>query len=156
MKKVIDIYLSKEEDFYDCYNPNRVSKAVIEYLLQEVQPFLKGEALEIHIHNQNPKMPCRSMILERVQREYVKCMERRKRNNIVQLIYLILGLAMLLVSILIGNLILFDELFLIGGWVFIWSMIEIEITKDYENNQRQFLLKKLLEATYQVQRDVTK
>lgn len=151
MKKVIELNLQNKADFYDCYNPKRVSSNVVFYLLQEVHHFSKKDLVEVHIFNSIQEKNCVVMIQEQLKREYEKCQFRTKRNNLIQLLYFLVGICMLCVSILIDSFFLFDELFLIGGWVFIWSMIEIEIHGDYENNLRKQFLKQLLAATYQIE-----
>ena len=39
-----------------------------------------------------------------------------------------------------------DEIILIGGWVFIWSAIEFEITSDYNELRKRKIIKKLLKS----------
>ena len=72
-------------------------------------------------------------------------MEKR-RNNLIQFAYFIIGLLLLVISRLIGNASILKEVFLIGGWVFIWEVLEIELFHDFKNNLRAKKVKQLLKS----------
>ena len=76
--------------------------------------------------------------------EYNKCIREIDRNNIRQFIYVLIGILLLFISTIFGKNFIFEEIFLIGGWVLIWETIEIEMFADTELKKRKTILKKLI------------
>ena len=44
------------------------------------------------------------------------------------------------------NVDVIEEIILIGGWVFTWSAIELEITVDFTEMRRRKIIKRLLKC----------
>ena len=63
----------------------------------------------------------------------------------MQLIYFIIGIISIFLTLLI-HIDVIDEIILIGGWVFIWSAIELEITSDFNELRKRKIIKKLLKS----------
>ena len=65
--------------------------------------------------------------------------------NILQLIFLFAGIFFIFLSFKIQNQI-WKEIFLIGGWVPIWEMIDLELFSDIRGIKRKKILSKLIES----------
>ncbi len=141
-KKELEIDIVLEEDFYEKYNREKVSRDLISYLMEVVDPF-EEENVKIIIDNQIENEKCISMIRKQLKEEYDKCLKERSHNNKVQLIYCLLGILMLALSFYVTHDSIFKEIFLISGWVLIWDMIEIEMFSDSDNRRKRRILKKL-------------
>ena len=74
-----------------------------------------------------------------------KCKIRHNHINKMQLIYFMLGIISIFLTLFI-HIDVIDEIILIGGWVFIWSAIELEITSDYNELRKRKIIKKLLKS----------
>ena len=88
-----------------------------------------------------------------IQDEYNYSLRKHRYNNIMQIIYLILGILILFISNFLDNSIIFQELLIIGGWVLIWEMIELEIFTDLEEQKKRRILKRLLNSEI-IERDI--
>ena len=63
----------------------------------------------------------------------------------MQLIYFLLGIISIFLTLFI-HIDVIDEIILIGGWVFVWSAIELEITSDFNELRRRKIIKRLLNS----------
>ena len=50
---------------------------------------------------------------------------------------------------------IFKEIILIGGWVLIWEMIELEIFSDVKEKRKRIILKKILNSEF-IENNITK
>ena len=141
-KKEFEIVLRVEDNFYEEFNHEKVSRELIQYLIENVNPFEK-EQIKIVIENRLHKEECIPMIREGIKEEYEKCLHIKKYNNKVQFYYCLVGLVMLFFSFYVTHDSIFKEIFLISGWVLIWDTIEIEMFSDSDNRKRQKILRKL-------------
>ena len=87
------------------------------------------------------------MIREGLNREYDKSIALSYKNDFTQLFYLVTGILILFLSTLIGGTVL-KEIVLIGGWVFIWTMVETEIFADIKNKKKRKIIRKLLDSEF--------
>ena len=51
MEKILEIDLDKKEDLFDCYNKKKVSKELIQYILDSTPKLKKGDTLKVVINN---------------------------------------------------------------------------------------------------------
>ena len=91
------------------------------------------------------------MIREGLNREYDKSITLSYKNDFTQLFYLVTGILILFLSTLIGGTVL-KEIVLIGGWVFIWAMVESEIFTDIRNKKKRKIIRKLLDSEFVVRK----
>ena len=66
-------------------------------------------------------------------------------NNIIQILYLFLGILGIFLSTLIDKQVL-KEIVLIGGWVLIWEMIQLEISTEVKNWKIRKKIDKLISS----------
>ena len=72
-----------------------------------------------------------------------RCTKKRHYINLIQLLYILAGVIVLIFAFLITNEVL-KEIILIGGWVFLWSAMEMEMTSDFIEYRRRKIIKRLL------------
>ena len=89
------------------------------------------------------------IIKQKLLDEYDKTILKHQNNIIKQLIYFLIGITALFFSTLIQDTI-FKEIVLIGGWVLIWYMVELELFSDMELRKRRRVIKRLLESEIKV------
>lgn len=146
MEKIIEIDLFEEKDLLEKYNRKKVSKKLIDYIIESASYFEKKDSIKIIINNHIiGNELCIDLITEGLTNEYNKSLKNHFHTNIIQIIYLIMGFIILFLSTLIDAEV-FREVVLIGGWVLIWAMIELEIFSDMEGRKRRRLLKKLINS----------
>lgn len=147
--KIIEIDITNEEDLYERYNKKIVSKELINYMIKSVPHFTKKDEIKIVINNSmKGKCNCTNLIKDGLKYEYEKSLSKYYKTNIIQLIYLIIGIIALIVSTLIKGTI-FKEIILIGAWVLIWEMIELELFSDTLEKRKRIILKKLLASEFE-------
>lgn len=147
--KVIEIDITNKEDLYEKYNKKVVSKDLINYMVESIPHFKKSDKLKIVINNStNEKINCTKLIKDGLNNEYNKSLLKYHKTNIVQLIYLIIGIIALILSTLV-NVTIFKEIILIGAWVLIWEMIELELFSDTQEKKKRIILKKLLDSEFE-------
>lgn len=144
MEKTIEIDIVNEDDLFEKYNKNKVSKDLINYIIESIPRFKKKDILKIKINNR-VKESCIPFIIDGLKEEYQKSVNAHYYTNIVQTIYLLVGIIVLSISTIIEKVI-FKEIVLIGGWVLIWSMVELELFSDTSGRRKRRILKKLLNS----------
>lgn len=149
MKKVIEIDIQNEADFFETYSRKKVSKELINYLVEAGNDLKKNDTVKIILNDFVEKnIDCEKMIKEGLKAEYDITYKRQKRISLKQLTYLVFGVGTLFISTLIMEAIL-KEVLLIFGWVFIWYVSEFEIFSDVDIKKRRSILKKLLDSEFE-------
>lgn len=143
MEKEIEIDLVSEEDLFERYNKKDVSEDLINYIVRKTINIGSDYKIKFIINNETKNKNVVSLIKEGLEKEYERCKIEYIRNNIVQLVYLVIGILILIISNIITEAV-FKEIILIGGWLFIWTMAEMELFQDNSNRRRRKILKKLL------------
>ena len=153
MEKVIEIDMICNDDLYEKYNRKIVSNDLVNYIITSAYNTKKKDKIKIIINN-SIGISSVSLIKEGLKKEYEKSYLIYYKNNIVQIIYLLIGIIALFVSsIMDGNI--FKEIILIGGWVLIWEMIELEIFSDVKEKRKRIILKKILNSEF-IENNITK
>ena len=145
MKKKIEIDIIDIEKLVDTYNIYQLNKELLNYIIRKALSVEDKEEIEIIINNKT-EVSATKLIKEGLEEELVKSKIRHKHINKQQLIYFLLGIISIFLTLFI-NIEVIDEIILIGGWVFIWSAIELEITADINEFRKRKIIKKLLNST---------
>lgn len=145
MKRIIELDIVNKDDLLEKYNKKQASRDLINYIVESISYIDKKDEVKIILNNHFKDINSKELILEGLKREYHKSLVKYIHNNIVQIIYLILGVVMIFLSTIIKESIL-SEVVLIGGFVFIWAMIEMEIFTDVMDRRKRKRLKKLLRS----------
>ena len=147
MERVIDIDIVEFKYLYEKYNKRKVNSNLITYLIKCIPYFTKKDNFKIRVNNFLGDIDCVSLIIDGLTKEYNDCNFRQDSNNIIQIVYFLLGVVILFLSTLINEVVL-KEIVLIGGWVFIWAIVESEISSELELRKKQRRLRKLLESEW--------
>ncbi len=146
MEKIIKVDLNNEQDLIEKYNNDKVSKSLIEYLIKEVQFIDKKNKLKIIVNNNcQTKLDYKKMLYTAFKEEYNNTIREHDKTNIIQLIFFIAGVFFIFLSFKMQNE-LWKELFLIGGWVPLWEMIDLAIFNDVRGMKRRKNLLKLINS----------
>ena len=86
------------------------------------------------------------LIKEGLRKEYIKSYDKHNINTRFFFFYLISGITLLIISRILNSTVIFSEIFLIGGWVLIWKVIELLLFTNFEENLKRKLLKKLISS----------
>ncbi|MBQ8234229.1 MAG: hypothetical protein IJZ36_01435 [Bacilli bacterium] len=137
----ITIDISSIDDVYEKYNKNEVSKELINYIIEKCY---NEKNIKIVINNKLD-IKITPLIYKGLENEYNRIYLKYKKNNIIQIIYLILGIIILGISSIISENVI-SEVILVTGWVFIWSVVELEIFTDTTGRKKRKIIKKILKS----------
>ena len=147
MKKVIEIDLNNKDYLLEKYNNKRISKDLIEYLINEINFINKNDNVVIQINNNiNTDIDIVKYLTNGLKDEYKSNIKSHLKNNIIQIVLFFLGIFFLFLSTQIKGNDIWKEILLIGGWVPIWEMIDLELFNDYRGHKRKRILQKLLDS----------
>lgn len=147
MEKNIEVDLSNDEDLLEKYNENKISKEMLEYIIEQAMFINKNQKIKIIINKKyETNRNITKMIKDGLKDEYNMGIRERHDNNMKQLWLLVLGIIFLFLSTLIEEDVIWKELLLIIAWVPIWEMIEVELFPDLEGRKRRKIIKKLLNS----------
>lgn len=139
MEIIIDI--SSIDDVYEKYNKNEISKELINYIIEKCY---NEKNIKIIINNKLD-INIKPLIYKGLENEYNRIYLKYKKNNKIQIIYLILGIIILGISSIISENVI-SEVILVTGWVFIWSVVELEIFTDTTGRKKRKIIKRILKS----------
>ena len=143
-EKIIQVVITDIEKLVDTYNIYQINKNLLKYIIEKTSSAEDNEEIIINISNKT-KVEAKKLIRLGLEEELNKSNLRHKHINKLQLIYLALGIISIFISLFIKTEVI-NEIILIGGWVFTWSAIELEITADFAEMRRRKIIKKLLKS----------
>lgn len=144
MKKSLKIDILNEGDLIGKYNVDKVETELINYLIDSSMILEKKEIKEIIINN-HTNIEAQGLIKEGLRDIYLKTFKQHRLIDKKQLLYIVIGIIAIAVSSIITHDIL-KEISLIGGWVFVWSAIELEITSDFKVFRERKIIERLLQC----------
>lgn len=144
MKKSLKIDILNEGDLTGKYNVDKVETELINYLIDSSMILEKKEIKEIIINN-HTNIEAQELIKEGLRDIYLKTFKQHRLIDKKQLLYIVIGIIAIAVSSIITHDIL-KEISLIGGWVFVWSAIELEITSDFKVFRERKIIERLLQC----------
>ena len=142
--KNIQVDITNIENLVETYNIYQINKDLLNYIIEKASSTEDGEEIKITIQNKT-KVDAKKLIVEGLEEALNKCKIRHDHINRMQLIYFMLGIISIFLTLFI-HIDVIDEIILIGGWVFIWSAIELEITSDFNELRKRKIIKKLLKS----------
>ena len=150
MEKIIKIDLLNENDLIEKYDNDKLNLELLNYLLKYAQFISNKDYIKIVISNNcHSQINIKNLIKDALNEELVNTFKEHYKNNIIQIFLFFLGIAFIFISTRIEDSI-WSELFLIGGWVPIWEMIELEIFNDFRGRKKRKILNKLIKAEIEV------
>lgn len=148
MKKIIEIDLLEPDYLYEKYNHKKVSKELINYIIDMSLEFDKNDSFKIILNNYLvDNKDVLYLIKEGLNNAYNKSYQLYLRTGLIQAIYFLAGIITLSLSRLIPSSVI-REVVLIFGWVLIWTMVELEIFSDVEEKRKRKILKKILNGEF--------
>lgn len=149
MEKILEVDINNKEDLYEKYNDKKISKELIKYIIEATPKFKKNDKLKVIINN---NLKDKIFVSELIKKELDSEMDRNEYkftyNNRKQIIYFFAGVFALVLSTFIEVEIL-EEIILIGAWVVLWNMVELEIDDDINYIKKKRILKKILESEFE-------
>ena len=118
MQKVIEIDLNSKEDLLERYNNKRISKDLIEYLINETNFINKKDSIVIQINNNiKTDIDIVKYLTNGLKDAYENNIKSHFKNDIIQIVLFFLGIFFLFLSTQINDNDIWKEILLIGGWV---------------------------------------
>lgn len=153
MEKIINIDIVDIKDLTEKFDNNKVSKDLINYIIDETLNYKKYDNIKININSYlNEKIDILKLIKEGIKYQYIQSLNTHFHNSLIQIIYLIIGaFALFLSSILEGEI--FQEVILIGGWVLIWTLSEMILFSDVKERKKRKALRKLLNSKIELNKN---
>ncbi len=148
MEKIIEIDLDSTEDLFECYNKKKVSRDLIQYMVDVMPRLKKNDTLKVVINNRiKGNIKCAELIKKAIDDACARNDFRFHLTNMKQIWFLILGVIALLVASIVDWEIL-KEIVIIGAWVLLWDVVEMEIVDDINNRKKKRILKKILSSEF--------
>ncbi len=145
--KIINIDIDIKDDLVCRYSDKKVSKDLIEYLIDSIDDFKMSDTVKIVV-NKNKRVEGNSikLIKEGLKKEHKNSQEETEKANIKQLWLFCIGVILIFLSTKITDTILWKQVLVIIGWVPIWEAVEIELFPDIIARKRRKCIKKLLKC----------
>ena len=148
MEKILEIDLDSTEDLFECYNKKKVSRDLIQYKVDAMPRLKKNDTLKVVINNRiKGNVKCAELIKKAIDDACARNDFRFHLTNMKQIWFLILGVIALLVASIVDWEIL-KEIVIIGAWVLLWDVVEMEIVDDINNRKKKRILKKILSSEF--------
>lgn len=149
MEKILEIDINDKEDLFEKYNEKKISKELIKYIIDNTPKFKKDDKIKVIINNNlKDKMFVSELIKKELDSEVARNEYKFTYNNRKQIVYFISGVAALVLSTFI-NVEILEEIILIGAWVVLWNMVELEIDDDINYIKKKRILKKILNSEFE-------
>lgn len=147
VEKIIEININNKYDLIDRYNEKKLSNKLLKYIIDETILTKRNNKIKIIINKKiNIDIDSVELIKKGLQEEYNKSIEERSRNNMKQVIFLLLGMFFIFIATRIEKRGMWREIILITGWVPIWEMVKIELFSDVYGRRKRKIIKRLLES----------
>ncbi len=140
----IQIDLLDEKDITETYDHSKISSELLEFIIKKAELIKKPKKIKIN-NLCNTKLDIEKMLIKRFQEEYESTLILHNKTDILQIGLFLLGILFILLSFQIKTE-LWKEVFLIGGWVPIWEMIDLELFHDVREKRKRNILKKLMQC----------
>ena len=127
MERVVNIDINDKHDLYETYNDNYLNKNLLDYLIRYSSSFNKKDQIVIIIDNNATwKRNFESIMKQSLQHERERLKLQYRDMNIKQLIWLITGSLIIMISTFLPPSAM-QEILLVLGSVPIWEAVSIEL-----------------------------
>lgn len=152
MEKIVTIDIQNEEDLVGIYDSNIANYNLIDYILKKTLYTNKNDKITFIIHNKcNTTLPIKDIIINGLYLEYEHLIKEYKKNTLLQIALLFLGLFFLFLSTILVKESIWHEFLVIAGWVPLWEMIDIELFSDSKNRRKKHIIEKLLKSEFNIE-----
>jgi len=150
VERIIEIDIKNYEDLVEKYNDSVVSNDLIKYLLSQAEYVSNKENIKFVVDKHfETDINIEGLIKKTLKDKYLFSFKKSYINDILQIIFFVLGVLCLFFSIIIANEII-KEIVLIGGWILIWEMLDLLLFSDSKIKRDRRILKKLLRTKFEV------
>ena len=147
--RIINLTLNKQEDIFDKYNNKKVSKQLLNYIIETA---LETPTTNYKIViNTELKDEFEKIIKEGLKQELEFNLHEKSLTNLKQIYLIFLGSIFIGLSIYLKNFEIWHELILILGWVPIWETMNIELFTDSKARKKRNTIKKLLNSKFEIE-----
>ena len=147
MEEIIEISINNKYDLINKYNDKKVSNNLLKYIIKQTILLEKNKSIKILINKKlDIDINSVELIKEGLKEEYKRSVEDLHRNNIKQIILLLLGMFFIFIATRIEKIGMWREIILITGWVPIWEMVKIELFSDVYGRRKRKIIKRLLKS----------
>lgn len=148
MEKILLIDLDEKDNLFERYNKNKVSKDLIQYMIDVMPVLKKDDSLKVVINNRiKGDIHCSELIKKALDEACINNDFRFRLSNMRQMSFFIVGIFALIIASMI-DLEILKEIIIIGAWVLLWDAVEMEIEDDINNRKRNKKLKKILNSEF--------
>ena len=148
MERILEIDIDKKECLFCVYNKKKVSKELIRYIIESFPKMKKNDTLKVVINNRiGNNIRCSELIKKGLDETLAMNDWNFHKSNIKQISFLSLGIVALIVASVIKIDIL-KEIVIIGAWVLLWNVVEMELVDDILNRKRKKTLEKILSSDF--------
>ena len=148
MEKILRLDIETKEDLFERYNGEKVSKELVQYMVDSFPRMKKNDKLKVVINNKiRGNFRCAEVIKHALDEAVAKNDFRFHNTNLKQLTFLVMGIIALIVASVIDVDVL-KEIVIIGAWVLLWDVVEMEIVDDINNRKKKRILKKILSSEF--------
>lgn len=148
MSNIVEIDITSSDYLFEVYNKNKISRELIKYLIDSVPYNKRKEEFKIVINNKlKNHISCAELIKNALDLELKSNDFKFLKNNMKQISFFVIGVLALIISNWI-NIDIFKEIMLIGAWVLLWDMVEMEIEDDLNNRKKKKIIKKILASEF--------
>lgn len=128
MKNIIEVTLTKKEDYLNKYNNKRISKELNDYILEECKAIDLKNNIELQINTkfkmeEKEKNHLVDMIRETYGLDISDVEELLKKLYFINFLMIISGIIILILWFIMKNVPVISEFILIIGWILIWEGI---------------------------------
>lgn len=149
MERVVEIDINSKEDLFEQYNGRKISKSLINFLISTTPRFKKDDTLKVIVYNNMKNdISCAEFIKKALDAEITSNDYKFMYTNRRQIILFILGVLILALATIV-DIEIIKEIILIGAWVLLWEMVELEIDDDISNRRKRKVLKKLVASEFE-------
>ena len=144
MEKVITVDIADKNDLVEKYDRSIVSADLIRFILTQAELASHKDTFKIIVKDKcHLDHDVSNLIRSGIKIEYDNAVYEHTRNNNRQILSVIIGVILIVISTIIKDPVL-AEIFAVGAWVAMWDAIELALYSEYKERRKMNRLRKLL------------
>ncbi len=144
IEKVITVDIADKNDLVEKYDRSIVSADLIRFILAQAELASHKDTFKIIVKDKcHLDHDVSNLIRSGIKIEYDNAVYEHTRNNNRQILSVIIGVILIVISTIIKDPVL-AEIFAVGAWVAMWDAIELALYSEYKERRKMNRLRKLL------------
>ena len=144
MEKVITVDIADKNDLVEKNDRSIVSADLIKFILTQAEQASIRDTFKIIVKDKcHLDHDVSNLIRSGIKIEYDNAVYEHTRNNNRQILSVIIGVILIVISTIIKDPVL-AEIFAVGAWVAMWDAIELALYSEYKERRKMNRLRKLL------------